>query len=308
MDYKSYLTLNYEKLYQIKNMLKTMDTNYFTMIKINERELDVNTISIVMTACNRSIQTYFTIKTISDSSYKNVQVILIDDSTDDFIQVEKLEQYGIHIELIYIKNKFWVNPCINYNIGFKYIRGGKVIIQNAEVCHIGDVINYVADNIKNNEYHSINVYALGDLYENNLLYEIGDMLHDNKQKIVSLDGCWYQHSIQRNLHFHFLTALTKETFDKIGGFDIDYGLGTSWDDNALVFKITNINIKIINAGDLIMGVHQWHPQSACGEFSTNINNRDFHNRKCNYYKINKTFLDLTSYDKNEIIDIINMWI
>ena len=202
---KNHLIANYEKLYQIKEILDTQNNNYFTTIKINEKELNDNTVSIVMTACNRSVQTYFTINTIANSSYKNVQVILVDDSTTDPVTIEKLQEYNIHIELINIKNKFWVNPCVNYNIGFKHIKGSKVIIQNAEVCHVGDVINYVVNNVNNDEYHAINVCALMNLSANSALYNIGDMEYSNYDKITDLCiSWWYQHSIHRNEYFHFL--------------------------------------------------------------------------------------------------------
>lgn len=309
MSYKSHLISNYNKLFQIKNMLETMDTNYFTVTSINEKILDETTISIVMTACNRSVQTYFTIETISKSVYKNIQIILVDDSTNDFVSEEKLEEYGIHIDLIHIKNKFWVNPCINYNIGFKHIKGSKVIIQNAEVCHIGDVVNYVANNINNDTYHAVNVYSMREEHDNKLLYEIGDMIYDNHQKITFINGSWYQHPIHRNGYFHFLVALTKETLDKIGGFDIDYALGTSWDDDALVFKISNSNIKLTNVSDPVMGVHQWHSQTVSGHNSANnFQNLHLYNCKRNYYNINNTFLNLSLCDKDDILNVINKWI
>jgi glycosyltransferase involved in cell wall biosynthesis len=94
-----------------------------------------------MTACNRSKQTYFTLQTIQNSSHKAIQIILVDDSDSDPIAKEELEKYPFYIDFISIKmqNKKWVNPVVNYNIGFEYIRGSKVVIQNAEVCHVGDV-------------------------------------------------------------------------------------------------------------------------------------------------------------------------
>ncbi len=305
---KNHLIANYEKLYQIKEMLNTQNNNYFTTIKINEKELDENTVSIVMTACNRSIQTYFTISTIANSSYKNVQIILVDDSTTDPVTIEKLQEYNVHIELINIKNKFWVNPCVNYNIGFIHIKGGKIIVQNAEVCHIGDVINYVVNSVNNDEYHAINVCALRDLSANYALYNIGDMEYSNYDKIRKLCiNWWYQHSIHRNEYYHFLVAITKTSFDKIGGFDIDYSLGIEYDDNSFVFDIKNSGIKLINPNidSQIMGVHQWHQQSDSGSYSNNVNNRSLYNCKVDYYNTNKTFLNLTSYDKNDIIDVIN---
>lgn len=305
---KKHLIKNYEKLYQIKELLDTHDSNYFTIIKINEKELDEHTVSIVMTACNRSVQTYFTINTITKSSYKNIQVILVDDSTTDPVTIEKLQEYGIHIELINIKNKFWINPGVNYNIGFMHVKGGKIIIQNAEVCHVGDVINYVVNNVKDNEYHAMDVCASQNMDTNYELYNIHEMnySHYNEIRRLCIDF-WYQHSIHRNEYFHFLVAMTKKSFDKIGGFDIDYSLGIEYDDNALVFEIKNNGIELINPSQYnqIMGVHQWHSQSAAGSYSNNINNRDLHNYKINYYNINKTFLKLTSYDKKDVVSVIN---
>jgi glycosyltransferase involved in cell wall biosynthesis len=298
MSYKSHLLSNYTKLYKVKNMLDTLDDNYFTIKIINGKSIDENTISIVMTACNRSVQTYYTLDTINQSSYKNVQIIIVDDSTSDPILIEQLEKYDLHIELINIKNKFWVNPCVNYNIGFKHIRGGKVIIQNAEVCYIkGDVLSYVANIVKDNEYHSFDIYALDNIKENELLYKNHD--------ITNLKGTWYQHPIHRNAYFHFLIGMTITTFNKIGGFDIDYAIGVDYDDNALVYQVKNNNINMINVQNSCLGVHQWHTQTDCGSQSNKISNNHLFNIKREYYDTHHIFLDLTTFPEDVISGIIN---
>ena len=78
----------------------------------------------------------------------------MDDSDVDPIIKEELEKYSFYIDFISIKrqNKNWINPCVNYNIGFEFIKGSKVIIQNSEVCHIGDVLIFIDNNLKQNEY------------------------------------------------------------------------------------------------------------------------------------------------------------
>ena len=311
MNYKLHLLTNYDNLCKIKKILETKDTNYFTTTKINEKNLDENTISIVMTACNRPIQTYFTIDIIAKSSYKNVQIILVDDSTDDPVMLERLSQFGVHIELITIKNKFWVNPCVNYNIGFQHIRGGKVIIQNAEVCHMGDVLKYVEENVIDDGYYAFNVYALQNESSNNMLYDIGDMSSDNYEKITSLPhdiiyNGWYQHLIYRNAYYHFLVALTTKTFNKIGGFDIDYAMAVGWDDNELVFKLQENNVNLLNVTHNVMGIHQWHKTTAAGRYDQ-ILNYHLYNCKCKYYDLNGSFLNLTCYDKEHISEIVNKW-
>ena len=98
-----------------------------------------------MTSSNRSKQVYYTLNTIQNSDYKNIQVIIVDDSDNDPILEINLRKYPFYIDLICIKkeNRNWHNPCVNYNIGFEFIKGSKVIIQNSEVCHIGDVLIFI---------------------------------------------------------------------------------------------------------------------------------------------------------------------
>ncbi|QKF93571.1 glycosyl transferase family 2 [Fadolivirus algeromassiliense] len=306
MDYKSYFLENYNKLYTLKELLKMRDSNYFDITIINEQVIDSNTISIVMTACNRSKQTYFTLKTIAESSYKNVQIIIVDDSSSDKISINELEKYNLHIELINIKNKFWVNPCINYDIGFSFIKGSKIIIQNSEVCHVGDIVDYVYKNIVDNEYNVFNVISLKNLESNNQLYRMNVITSKNYMNLNKHLGIWYQHPKHRNKNYHFLTALTKNTFDIIGGFDIDYALGKDYDDNGFLLKIMFNKIKINNVNEeTLMGIHQWHEQSACGSVSKNYNNEKLFKAKSQYNKENETYLELTSYNEKEAYDIIN---
>jgi len=308
---KSHLLTNYKTLYKIKDMfLNKNDTSYYTRSILNKKKIDTNTISIVMTACNRSIQTYFTLKTIKESNHKNVQIIIVDDSTHDPILLDKLKSYDMHIELINIRNKYWVNPCINYNIGFQFIKGDKIIIQNAEVCHLGDVIDYVAKNVVDNNYYAFNVLTIANMENNYKLYNISPFNYNQFQEISELCGSryyniWYQHHIHRNAFFHFLTACTKSTFNIFKGFDIDYALGIDYDDAQLVSDIETCGITLKNIHEQIIGIHQWHTQTASGSLSNNFNNNVIYDCKKKYYNNNKKLLQFTSFNENEIVDVIN---
>lgn len=311
---KQHLLTNYKTLYKIKDMLlNKSDTTYYSKSIINKKQLDSNTVSIVMTACNRSMQTYFTLKTIKESNHKNVQVIIVDDSSHDPILLDKLKTFDMHIELINIKNKYWVNPCINYNIGFKYVEGGKIIIQNAEVCHLGDVVGYVANNVMDKKYYAFNVMTIANMENNYKLHNISSFNYNKLQEISGLCGSryygiWYQHHQHRNAFFHFLTACTKSTFDTIKGFDIDYALGIDYDDAQLVFDINANDITCINVPGPNIGIHQWHEQSASGSLSNNINNKDLYYCKKKYYDDNKKLLQFTSFEENEVICAINAYL
>ena len=139
------LLANKKNILKLIDKVENFDNSLFAHYNIPNITIYDDTISIIMTSCNRSKQVYYTLKTIEKCTFKNIQVILVDDSDIDPIKKEELDKYPFYIDFIVIKkeNKNWINPVINYNIGFKFIKGGNIILQNAEVCHVGDVISYI---------------------------------------------------------------------------------------------------------------------------------------------------------------------
>jgi hypothetical protein len=261
---------NLNKLNELRHLVKSKDSNYIQHTKINNNEISPNTVSIVMTSHERSRQVYYTLKTIQRSEFKDVQVIIVDDSEYDMLNVDFLHSFHFNIDLILINSttKFWVNPCVNYNIGFEYIKGGKVIIQNSEVCHVGDVLKYVNENVNDRAYHVFDVKAVNDLSTNNIIYNNDKLTID----IFNLDiyKMWYQHYIYNNRGFHFLTAMTANIFDIIKEFSYDYSFAGCYDDDDLIFKvkINNINIKLVeNIIYNVGGIHLYH------EYIQSKNNR-----------------------------------
>jgi hypothetical protein len=68
--------------------------------------------------CNRSKQVYYTLKTIEKCTFKNIQVILVNDSDIDPIKKEELKKYPFYIDFIIItptekKNETNKNLFIN---------------------------------------------------------------------------------------------------------------------------------------------------------------------------------------------------
>ena len=294
------LLRNKDHIFNIKNKVENLDNSLYSHHRINNFKIDKNTISIVMTSSNRSEQVYFTLKTISDSIYKNVQVILVDDSDTDPIYENVLQEkkYPFIIELINIKreNKHWHNPLVNYNIGFKFILGGKVIIQNAEVCHIGDVVNFVSNHIiTDKNYYVFDVKASLNFDTNKEIYK------KNTSSIAiyneNLFLTWYQSEGDNNRNFHFLTALTVDTFHKIKEFSYDYTMGKWYDDNDFVLKIISQNINIINIYHNhcnIGGIHLFHPTSdSTWDNGVEMNNNIFF-KKVQMYNSTREYVDVTN--------------
>jgi hypothetical protein len=253
---------NKEKILEIKNKIENKDASLSKHIEISNIPITEETISIIMTACNRSRQTYFTLKTIQNSSHKAIQVIIVDDSDKDRITKEELEKFPFYIDFISIntQNKNWVNPVVNYNIGFEYIQGCKVVIQNAEVCHVGDVLSYIGTKIIDDNYYVCDIRASKSLDTNNLIYDdnINSInIYNNNELFIK----WWYQGKNRLVNYHFLSALTTQTFNKIKNFSYDYSMGLNYDDDDFLLKIIANNIKIINLfydEYYFGGIHLWH--------------------------------------------------
>jgi glycosyltransferase involved in cell wall biosynthesis len=296
-------TLHKEKnlYFEIKKKVDTFDNSIMDIQTIKNIELTENMISIVMTSSNRSKQTYYTLKTIQHSIYKNIHIIIVDDSTDDPLKKEILETYPFYIDFITInrQNKNWLNPVVNYNIGFKFIKGSYVIIQNAEVCHLGDVINFLVKTAIDNSYYVFDVKAVKNMDCNEEIYKIEnpEISILNKEHLYLM---WYQHkSFNRKLHF--LTGMTIDTFKKINEFSYDYCLTIDYDDDDFILKVFSKKCNIINIfyeENNLGGIHLFH-ESAQKVWSKNTEtNKLLFEKKLKRFQETGEYIDITKdYDK-----------
>ena len=110
-------------------------------------------ISIVMGYYNRKPQLINTLnyfKVFYTKNY-NYEVIIVDDNSTLLHQLDDiLPYYTFPIKYIKISaeekgNR--INPCVTYNKGFKEAEGKRVIIQNPECIHVGDILRYVMEKL-----------------------------------------------------------------------------------------------------------------------------------------------------------------
>jgi hypothetical protein len=280
------------EIINIKNKIELIDNSLFTHYNIPNIPIYDNTISIVMTSSNRSKQIYFTLNTIKKCSFKNIQIIIVDDSDIDPIDKTILDNLQFNIDFIVIKkeNKNWINPVINYNIGFKFIKGSKVVIQNGEVCHIGDVLGWISKYTFDNNYYVFDVKASSSLDNNEKIYNSENLTTEIYNK--NIYNSWYQNR-ERCANYHFLTALTKNTFDLIKNFSYDYTFGVDWDDDDFLLKIKSKNINIINLFNEkynMGGIHLYHKSSYLNWKNIENNNTIFNNKN-NFYKSHGKYID-----------------
>lgn len=293
-----------QHIFNVKNKVNSLDKSLFTHNLIENHRITENTISIVMTSSNRSKQTYFTLTTIANSSFEDIHLIIIDDSNEDPINLDILKTFPFYIDLININkaNKDWHNPLVNYNIGFKFIKGSRVIIQNAEVCHIGDVLNFVHKNVQDDNYYVFDVKASLSYDTNETIYNfpLTYLNHTDVYAREDLFSQWYQHAIN-NRNYHFLTALTKTTFDNIHEFSYDCTMGASYDDNDFILKIRSKNINFINVFNNIFnvgGIHLFHGWAGEQWDHGRPQNEDLFNSKNRVFQESGKYIDVT-FDCNK---------
>lgn len=205
-------------------------------------------ISIVLGYLNRLEQTKKTLYSISKSINTDIEIICVDDFSNDDNRAELLhEQFpNLKIKVINLKDYFTVknycNPCIAYNIGFRFATGDKIIIQNPECYHFGDIIDYVDKNLTNDNYLSFHCYSLSKEDTENF-YKTGEVAFNNYPAGYP-GSCWYNHSEIRPSGYHFTSAITRKNLEELGGFDEEFAHGIGFDDDEFLARIKFKNLKI----------------------------------------------------------------
>ena len=216
-------------------------------------------ISIVMAYYNRLPQLRYTLKTIEKSSSKNFEIVIVDDYSSEQHSLDTLltEFKSLNFNIIKMQDinpiKTYVGPSIPYNVGFRKSRGDKIIIQNPECCHIGDVISYTDNNLTDDVYLSFHCFASGKRESN-------DLYLNNYLDVTTSAGRWYNHSIHRPASYHFTTAITRKNLIELNGFDEKYAVGFNYDDDELIERIKKKELQIQFVEDPWV-IHQYHGKS-----------------------------------------------
>lgn len=216
-------------------------------------------IGIVLTYYDREKQLLNTLHTMSLSKHEDFfAVVVVDDNKELIIDVEK---YKFPIDVIYTKNKTWINPEPAYNYGIlKAISNNPdaIIIQNAECKHEGDVISYVAENITNEKYISFACFSLDQHHT----FEDGINLHNvalSTERAATHDGdlAWYNHPVYRDCQFDFCSAISTKNMIKLNGYDERFMYGWGYGDDYLKLRIKQMEIEF-STPEYPYVFHQWH--------------------------------------------------
>ena len=226
-------------------------------------------ISIVIAYYNRRDLLLKTLQSISKTQYRgDFEIVIVDDASNDPQRINDLPTLlsKLNLKVIQIRKntKWWINPCIPYNIGFEISTGDVIIIQNPECLHIGDIVSYVDYSISQNKYIVFGCYSINK----EITKSISKMLmEDVYKKILSLKEMdsakssskmeWYQHSKFNPRCLHFCTAITRSDLEDLGGFDESYANGIGKDDKDFILRIRKKGMNVDMVDDPFI-IHQFH--------------------------------------------------
>lgn len=228
-------------------------------------------ISIVIAYYNRKKLFYETLKSIEKSKFKNIEVIVVDDGSSSDERLEEFISEFPFLNIIRIEpeNKWYVNPCIPFNIGIHSAIGDIIVIQNPECLHLHDVLTYINENIDDTKYITFSTFSLDKNLTNELPKYIkknmtDELLNNLPQSLVKTNSetfehlGWFNHSKYSPTYYHFCSAITKKNMYLLNGFDERFAKGISYDDNEFIERVGRLGLTKIIVDDVSV-VHQWHP-------------------------------------------------
>ena len=197
-------------------------------------------ISVLMPYYDRAKQLEATLESY-EAYYRDVdyEVILVEDRKnllDDHMHDDLLDTLHRHNK---IHNNLVVNtsykgyaPGAHYNLAAKLARGDTLVLTNPEIRHTCKILPYL---------------------EGKDVYEVCACLALNADGSVEQ---WYQHSAYNPRCLHFCSAISADTYAKVGGFDTDFFEGWGYDDNSFVEQVRRAGIPILQRDDLL--THHLH--------------------------------------------------
>ena len=219
--------------------------------------------SIVMAYYDRKPLLLHTLGSIAASTQsKNTEVIIVDDGSSEEHRLEDIvDDYPFVIKLIRQEpeDKWYINPCIPFNLGIKEAKGDIIVLQNPECFHLGDILEFAANNITEDQYFTCHAYSLSKedtekmdqidpviINSFNQPFNTSSLPFEIRNRPMYAEGGsgYYNHYEHRPVGYHFCAITKKENMEDLGGFDERYATGWGFDDNELIERVKRMGLKI----------------------------------------------------------------
>lgn len=198
--------------------------------------------SVVMPYYRRASQFFVTMQSFA-ALYRpsDYEIILVVDSKNTDADRQELREViaeftGINFTVIQEENSGH-NPAPMFNAGVRVAKGGHIVITNPECSHETDVLKGLKEELEKDR--GAYVVCACKSIKNGKFHR------------------WFQHSKEWNRLFHFCSAMHRDTFDSLGGFDERFGGGIGYDDDDFRDRILAAGIRVVVCDDLVV-CHQEH--------------------------------------------------
>ncbi len=220
-------------------------------------------LSVVTAYYNRKALFLRTLTSINSSKWAtDIEVVVVDDGSKSEERLEDIvNNYKFPIKLIRVepKDKWYSNPCVPFNLGFKHATSELILIQNPECCYVGDVINQAIEATTDDNYVTFAAYSLSKDSTNKLASKHPITLDPKASTVGGQEG-WYNHSKYNPRPLHFASCITKKNLNQLKGFDISYAAGIAYDDDDFLFRVKALGLQV-EIVDSPFVLHQNHYDS-----------------------------------------------
>ena len=221
-------------------------------------------VSIILPYYNRKKLILNTLKSFEHFyKDKNVEIVIVDDVSSDEHRLEDSLNFNLDIKLIRLKTKNGINPCYPYNVGVKNSSGDIIILTSPETFHTSDMFE-ISNNFENLNYNSYLLFSVFCLTNNDIINQLTDNNFNESLNIINSTipnfyqnlgelgysfnnrfGSWYTHSEYRPSGLNFFTAITREKYYDLSGFDERFRTGTGYDDDEFKDRLIESGTNFI---------------------------------------------------------------
>jgi glycosyltransferase involved in cell wall biosynthesis len=220
------------------------------------------------------------------SSDSGLEIVIVDDHSDDKNRIEDLvRRYNLNIMLFRLPNKSGVNPCYPYNVGVRQSKGSIIVLSSPEILHTSNMFE-ISNNFEKLDdvtYFQFSVFCLLEEMEELDTTKFYENLGETGFSYANRFGSWYTHSKIRPTCLNFFSALTRNTYYRLSGFDERFRYGTGYDDEEFKLRILEL-VDSVEWMDNAEAVHMNH--EIVGNLPPTTNWKTFRETRQNVYKSN----------------------
>ena len=151
----------------------------------------------------------------------------------------------------------WQSPVCHYNQGAREAKGEFFVISNPENFHVENILAGLDEEFGKDPGCYVLCACESVIDAGNVVEFFTDVALNARHDM------WYQHSQHNPRDLHFCSALSKELFNRAGGFDERFKHGIAYDDDDFREAVRKTGARFVRRDDL-KTYHLYHERTHCG--------------------------------------------